>query len=261
MQLTLEPLTHPLLRGTRHGFFTRKGGASSGLYAGLNCGRGSADQTDAVAVNRTRVAEAMGVAPDRLLTLHQTHSADVITVTAATDLAALRAVRADALVTREPGLVLAVLTADCQPVLLADPAAGVIGAAHAGWKGTIAGVLEATVAAMRALGARDIRAVIGPAISQPAYEVDPEFMQDFIDRDPDFARFFASGPKGKPVFDLPGLGVDRLRAAGAEAVWSGHCTYGDPQRFFSYRRATHLGEPDYGRLISAISLAEPGTPT
>lgn len=255
MHLTLEILTHPLLAGTRHGFFTRKGGASSGLYAGLNCGRGSSDQSDAVAVNRARVAEAMGVAPARLVNLHQVHSPDVVTVTAATDLAALRVTHADALVTAEAGVALTVLTADCQPVLLADPAAGVIGAAHAGWKGTLAGVLEATVAAMRDLGARDIRAVVGPAISQRAYEVGEEVMDQFLAEDPENARFFAGGPNGRPLFDLPGMGVARLRAAGVEAEWSRHCTYSDPALFFSYRRATHRGEPDYGRLISAIAIA------
>ncbi|WP_162784815.1 peptidoglycan editing factor PgeF [Paracoccus suum] len=250
----LEILTHPLLGGARHGFFTRKGGASSGLYAGLNCGRGSDDQAQAVNVNRGRVADAMGVAPDHLVTLSQVHSADVVIVTAQTDLDALRTTRADAMVTTQPGIALGVLAADCQPVLLADPAAGVIGAAHAGWRGTQAGVLEATVAAMRDLGARDIRAVVGPCISQAAYEVGPEMMEAFTDDDPALSRFFAGGPNGRPMLDLPGMGVSRLRAAGGEAEWIGHCTYSDPERFFSYRRATHLGEPDYGRLISAITL-------
>jgi len=177
-----------------------------------------------------------------------------MTVTAATDLAALRTTPADALVTAQPGVALAVLSADCQPVLLADPAAGVIGAAHAGWKGSLSGVLEATVDAMRALGARDISAVIGPAISQSAYEVGDDFMQRFLDKDPDNHRFFAGGPNGRPMFDLPAFGLARLRAEGIEAEWSRHCTYADADRFFSYRRATHRGEPDYGRLISAIAL-------
>ncbi|WP_195759878.1 peptidoglycan editing factor PgeF [Paracoccus sp. S-4012] len=250
----LEILTHPLLDGVRHGFFTRKGGASSGLYAGLNCGRGSSDQSEAVAVNRARVAEAMGVAPERLVNLHQSHTANVVTVGPDTDLAALRGTPADALVTAEPGIALAVLTADCQPILLADRRAGVIGAVHAGWKGTLGGVIEAAVEAMRALGARDIGAVVGPTISQRAYEVGHELMEQFTDDDPDLARFFAGGPNGRPMFDLPGLGVARLRAAGVEAEWSRHCTYGDPERFFSYRRSTHREEPDYGRLISAIAL-------
>ena len=255
MHLTLEILTHPLLAGTRHGFFTRKGGASSGVYAGLNCGRGSSDQSNAVTLNRARVALAMGVAEDRLVTLHQVHSPAVVTVTGADDPAALRCREADALVTATPGLALAVLTADCLPVLLADAQAGVVGAAHAGWKGTLAGVLEATVAAMRALGAENISAAIGPGISQRAYEVGDELMDRFLADDPHNDRFFSGGPNGRPMFDLPGLGVARLRAAGVDAAWSRHCTYSDDERFFSFRRATHLGEPDYGRLISAISLA------
>lgn len=254
MQVMLETLTHPLLDGVRHGFFTRKGGASSGVYAGLNCGRGSSDQNDAVTANRARVAEAMDVPQDRLVTLYQVHSADVVTIDGDSDIEALRSRQADALVTAEPGVALAVLTADCQPVLLADAKAGVIGAAHAGWKGTRNGVLEATVEAMHALGARDIRAVVGPAISQAAYEVGFEVMESFTDDDPSLARFFSGGPNGRPMFDLPGMGVAKLRAAGVDAEWCRHCTYRDAERFFSYRRASHLGEPDYGRLISAIAL-------
>ena len=249
----LESVTSPIL-GVRHGFFTRRGGASSGLYAGLNCGRGSSDQREMVTINRARVAEAMGVPPDRLATVHQTHSDRVVTLRAGDDIGAPTTTDADALVTDVPGLAVAVLTADCQPVLLADPAAGVIGAAHAGWKGTRDGILGRTVDAMRALGARDIRAVIGPAISQRAYEVGPEVMEQFTDDDPRMARFFAGGPNGRPMFDLPAMGLAQLRDAGAEATWCGHCTYSDPDRFFSYRRSVHRGEPDYGRLISAIAL-------
>ena len=250
----MEILIHPLLAGTRHGFFTRKGGASSGVYAGLNCGRASADQLDAVALNRSRAALALDVAPDRLVSLHQVHSSTVVTVTEADDLAALRSREADALVTARPDIALAVLTADCLPVLLVDRQAGIVGAAHAGWKGTLAGVLEATVAAMRTLGASDISAVVGPAISQRAYEVGDELMDQFLADDPDNDRFFATGPNGRPMFDLPGLGVARLRAAGVDAEWLRHCTYSDRDLFFSFRRATHLAEPDYGRLISAIAL-------
>ncbi|SDE16368.1 conserved hypothetical protein [Paracoccus isoporae] len=254
MKLTLEILTHDLLAPVRHGFFTRKGGASTGLYTGLNCGRGSSDQRDVVETNRARVAEAMGVDAPALLTVHQVHSAEVVTVKAASDLAAIRETRADALVTATPGLALAVLTADCQPVLLADPAAGVIGAAHAGWKGALSGVLEATADAMRALGAGRIRAVIGPTISQRAYEVGWDFMEDVTADDPEAERFFAGGAGGKPMFDLPGYGLARLREAGVDAAWTGHCTYSDAERFFSYRRSTHRQEADYGRLISVISL-------
>ena len=252
--MTLEIITSPALAPLRHGFFTRKGGASSGIFQGLNCGAGSSDQAEAVKINRARVAEAMGVAPERLLNLHQVHSARVITVEA--PLPAPRP-RADAMVSATPGLALGVLSADCQPVLMADAAAGVIGAAHAGWRGTLAGVLEATVSAMEALGARRdrIRAVIGPCISQRAYEVGEEFLESFLAEDPAFSRFFANGRDGRYMFDLPGFGLFRLREAGVgEALWTGHCTYEDEARFFSYRRATHRGEADYGRMISAIAL-------
>jgi YfiH family protein len=161
------------------------------------------------------------------------------------------------MVTRTPGVVLGILTADCQPVLFADPEAGVIGAAHAGWRGALDGVLEATVAAMAALGARPerIRAVIGPTISQRAYEVGPEFLDRFRAEDPDSLRFFAAGAGDRLHFDLPGYGLARLRAAGiGHAEWTGHCTYADPARFFSFRRTTHAREADYGRLLSAITL-------
>lgn len=250
----LEILTHDLLGGVRHGFFTRKGGASSGVFAGLNCGRGSGDQRDVVATNRDRVAEAMGVGPERLAGVHQVHSADVVVVTEHDDISLINENRADAMVSTVPGVALSVLTADCQPVLFADPAAGVIGAAHAGWRGALGGVLEATVQAMRDLGAQNIRAVIGPTISQRAYEVGWDFMDEFTAEDPDYQRFFSNGPNEKPMFDLPSFGLMRLRAAGVEAAWTRHCTYSDPERFFSYRRSTHQGEADYGRLISAIAL-------
>ncbi|MFN3277675.1 MAG: peptidoglycan editing factor PgeF [Paracoccus hibiscisoli] len=254
MQTTLEILNHPLLSDVRHGFFTRKGGASSGLFAGLNCGRRSSDQREMVLVNRARVAGAMGVTAGLLATVKQVHSADVVTLRAGDDIEKVKEIKADGIVTARRDVALAVLTADCQPVLLADPAAGVVGACHAGWRGALAGVMEATVAAMRDLGAGQIRAVIGPSISQRAYEVSPEFMDEFLSDEPDNERFFAGGPAGRPMFDLPGYGLMRLRGAGVEAEWSRHCTYSDPARFFSYRRATHEGQPDYGRLISAIAL-------
>ena len=251
--MTLEILTSDSLAPLRHGFFTRRGGASSGVFSGLNCGLGSSDQTEIVTINRARVARAMEVAPDNLVTVHQVHSTDVVHVTAPlTDRP-----RADAMVTATPGLALGVLTADCQPVLFADPRAQVIGAAHAGWRGALDGVLEATVAAMEDLGATrdDITAVIGPSISQAAYEVGPEFIDDFITGDPDNARFFANGQDGRYHFDLPGFGLHRLRRAGVgHAEWTRHCTYADAARFYSYRRATHAGEADYGRLVSAIRL-------
>ena len=251
--MTLEILTSDLLVPVRHGFFTRRGGASSGIFAGLNCGRGSTDQSEAVAINRQRAATALGLAPEALAGVHQVHSADVVTLTSVPD----ATLRADALVTATPGLGLSVLTADCQPVLFADREAGVIGAAHAGWRGALHGVLEATVAAMVALGAeRDrISAVIGPTISQRAYEVGPEFLESFLAEDPAYDRFFAGGSGDRVHFDLPAFGLHRLREAGVRtAEWTRHCTYGDPERFFSFRRAVHRKEADYGRLLSAIRL-------
>lgn len=237
----------------RHGFFTRKGGASSGIFAGLNCGPGSTDQSDIVAINRARVAEAMNLPPPNLISLHQVHSARVVTLAAPPG----ARIQADAMVTATPGLGLAILTADCQPVLFADPKARVIGAAHAGWRGARDGVLEATLDAMEALGAHraNITAVIGPTISQGAYEVGPEFLETFTAVDPAAARFFAQGTDDRMQFDLPGYGLSRLRAAGvALAEWTRHCTYRDPERFYSFRRTTHAGEADYGRLISVIRL-------
>ncbi len=251
--MTLEILTADSLSPLRHGFFTRKGGASSGVFQGLNCGPGSSDQSEIVAINRARVASAMEVPTENLLTVHQVHSADVVTVDGPLDARP----RADAMVTATPGIALAVLTADCQPVLFADLRAGVIGAAHAGWRGALDGVLEATLDAMERLGARreDIHAVIGPSISQSAYEVGQEFLERFIDEDPDNQRFFINGEGDKYLFDLTGYGLHRLRQAGiANAEWTRHCTYTDAARFYSYRRTTHAGEADYGRLISAIRL-------
>jgi len=251
--MTLEILTAPALGDLRHGFFTRRGGASSGIFSGLNCGHGSTDLTEAVAVNRARVAAAMRVQPAQLIGVHQVHSAEVVTVTGPLTVAQ----RADALVTSVPGLALCILTADCQPVLFADTTAGVIGAAHAGWRGALGGILEAVLDAMEALGARRGRivAVIGPTISQRAYEVGPEFLAEFLAEDADNVRFFAGGTGDRMQFDLPGFSLHRLRQAGvAEAEWTRHCTYSDPARFYSYRRSVHAGEADYGRLISAIRL-------
>ncbi len=252
--MTLERITSASLAPLAHGFFTRKGGASSGIFAGLNCGPGSSDQAECVAINRTRAADDLGVAADALVTVHQVHSADVLCV--AGPVTGLRP-KADALVTATPGLALGVLTADCQPVLLADLRAGVIGAAHAGWKGALTGVLEATVGAMVSLGARRerIAAVIGPTISQRAYEVGPEFFERFLDADRDYGRFFSAGEGERMQFDLPAFGLHRLREAGVgQAEWTRHCTYSDPLRFYSYRRSVHESEADYGRLLSAIRL-------
>ncbi|WP_370301631.1 peptidoglycan editing factor PgeF [Pseudooceanicola sp.] len=251
--MTLEILTSPQLAPIRHGFFTRRGGASSGVFTGLNCGTGSSDQSEIVAINRARVAEAMEVSPEALVSVHQVHSADVATVDAPVPVKP----RADALVTATPGIALSVLTADCQPVLFADAQAQVIGAAHAGWRGALDGILEATLDAMEELGAEraNICAVIGPSISQRAYEVGPEFVDTFLMDDPENARFFAGGNGDRMQFDLPGFGLHRLRRAGVGAAeWTRHCTYSDADRFYSYRRSVHAREADYGRLISAIRL-------
>lgn len=248
----LEIITSPLIPNP-HGFFTRKGGASSGIFQGLNCGNGSSDQAEIVAINRARVAEAMGVEGDALVGVHQIHSADVVTVTGPT----AEKPQADGLVTNVAGVALTVLTADCQPVLFADPEAGVIGATHAGWRGAFEGVLEATLEQMVKLGAARarIRAVIGPTISQANYEVGQEFIDTFLTEDPANSRFFTHSPRGRYLFDLPSYGLYRLREAGVGAAeWTRHCTYADSERFFSYRRTTHAGEADYGRLISAIRL-------
>ncbi|MDG0990670.1 MAG: peptidoglycan editing factor PgeF [Yoonia sp.] len=251
--MTLDIIKDDLLADVTHGFFTRKGGASSGVFAGLNCGFGSSDQHDIVAINRSRVAEAMGGASTDMVGVHQIHSADVVTVTSPTS----DKPKADAMVTATAGITLSVLTADCQPVLFADTSAGVIGAAHAGWQGALDGVLENTIDAMVTLGAQrdNIVAVIGPCISQRAYEVGPEFAERFIDMDRDNARFFAQGDGDRMQFDLPTFGLARLRGAGIkDAAWTRHCTYADPSRFYSYRRSVHDEDVDYGRLIAAIRL-------
>jgi YfiH family protein len=251
--MTLEIITADALKEVRHGFFTRRCGASSGVFAGLNCGQGSSDQSEIVEINRGRVADAMAVAADDLVTVHQVHSAQVVQV----DAALPQRPKADAMVTATPGLALGILTADCQPVLFADHSAGVIGAAHAGWRGALDGVLEATLEAMEALGAQraDTLAVIGPTISQRAYEVGPEFLDAFMADDIDNQRFFANGQGDRYLFDLPAFGLHKLRSIGVgHAEWTRHCTYSDPDRFYSYRRTTHNGEADYGRLISVIRL-------
>lgn len=239
--------------GVPHGFLGRTGGASRGLHAGLNVGLGSADARTAVAANRARALAA--VAPGaKLVTLHQIHSAACVE---AGDWADDARPEADALVTDRPGLALGILTADCAPVLFADRAAGVIGAAHAGWKGALAGVLEATVAAMARLGAEPARivAAIGPAIGRASYEVGPEFRARFEAEDPASSPFFADGPAGRPHFDLAGYCRARLERAGvARVVDLGLDTCADPARFFSYRRATLAGAPDYGRQLSLVAL-------
>lgn len=251
-----SPILADGLRGLTHGFFTREGGVSEGVYATLNGGEGSADDARAVAENRARIAAHLGA--DTLVSLHQVHSDRVERVTGPWE---GPRPKADAMVTDRPGTGLAVLTADCAPVLLADREAGVVGAAHAGWKGALGGVLEAIADAMAAVGAQRERivAAVGPTISQRAYEVGPEFVERFIDEDRGYGRFFAGGRKDpagdRAMFDLPGFCLHRLREAGiGDAAWIGHCTYSDEARFFSYRRACHRGEEDYGRLVAAIAL-------
>ncbi len=251
--MTIEVITSDALARMRHGFFTRRGGASSGFFASLNCGFGSTDRKETVATNRKRVADTLGISPKRLATVHQVHSARAL----ATDTPFHVRPKADAMATATPGLGLAILTADCQPVLFADKAAHVIGAAHAGWRGALDGILEATVNAMEGLGARpaEISAVIGPSISQCAYEVGPEFLERFVDDDPGNTRFFANGQGDRYQFDLVGYSLQRLHNAGiGEVQWTGHCTYSDSDRFFSYRRSRHRNEPEYGRLMSVICL-------
>jgi YfiH family protein len=239
----------------RHGFFTRQGGVSTGIYAALNCGLGSNDDADHVAENRARAAASLGVGPADLVTCYQVHGIAVAEVEAPWTPG--NGPRADALVTRRRGLALGILTADCTPVLLADPKGGVIGAAHAGWKGAKAGVTDAVIAAMERLGAEreDIVAAIGPTIGPASYEVGQGFQDAFLADIPDAAPFFATPAGGKPHFDLPGFVAARLAAQGVTVIGrinADTCT--DPERFFSYRRSCHAAEPDYGRQLSAISL-------
>jgi YfiH family protein len=245
------------LPGIRHAFFTRHGGVSDGVYASLNGGLGSRDEAEKVGENRARMAARIGVAPGCLMTAYQVHSPDV--VVAETPWTREHAPRADAVVTCVAGLAVAVTTADCGPVLFADPQAGIVAAAHAGWKGALGGVLEATLETMERLGAERSRivAALGPTIRQPSYEVGPEFVSRFSAAAPEAECFFVSAPRnGHALFDLPGFIARRLARAGIGQVEDLQlCTYADPSRFFSYRRATHQAEPDYGRHISAIALA------
>ncbi len=244
-------------RPVRHAFFTRSGGVSQGVYASLNGGVGSDDRPAAVAENRARMAAALGVAPDRLLTPYQIHSPDVAVVES--PWTEQTRPRADALVTNTPGLAIGVSTADCGPLLFADSQAGVIGAAHAGWRGALTGVIEATLDAMESLGAdrTHVTVALGPTISQANYEVGPEFVERFLAANADNARFFTpSNRASHAMFDLPGYIAARAERAGiGDFEDLGLCTYAEPERFYSYRRMTQRGEPDYGRHISAITLA------
>jgi len=255
-----ERVTDPRLASIptlSHGFFTRRGGVSEGAYASLNCGIGSGDARDLVLANRARVAATLGVAPSHLATPYQVHGADI--VIAGEPWPPGEGPEADGIVTASVGLAIGVGTADCAPVLFADPEAGVVGAAHAGWGGAIKGIIEATVAAMASLGARPerISAAIGPAIAQRSYEVGPEFRERFLADDPANGRFFEpSGRHGHFRFDLTGHVVARLERLGLGAVsaMADLDTYSDGERFFSFRRTTHRGGGDYGRMISAIAL-------
>ena len=252
-------LTAPALAGAgvRHAFFTRQGGASTGLYSSLNGGTGSKDDPAAVAENRARMARVLGVTPDRLLVPFQVHSADAVAVTQPWP--AGERPRVDGIVTATRGLALGVTGADCGTILLADPGAGIVGAAHAGWGGALGGVLEATIAAMEHLGARRdaVIAALGPTIGPRSYEVGPEYRERFLAASDDHIRFFTPSAKaGHFMFNLPGFIGMRLERAGVASFENlGLDTYADPARFFSYRRSVHRGEADYGRLVSAIALA------
>jgi YfiH family protein len=256
MQVVAPSLS--VLPGIRHAFFTREGGVSSGIYGSLNGGVGSNDDPDHVRENRARMATAIGVAPQNFLTAYQVHSPDVVTVDAPWP--ADQRPRADAIVTQTPGIGIGVSSADCGPLLFADGEAGVIGAAHAGWRGAFHGVIEATLAAMQAIGAQRsrIRVALGPLIRQDDYEVGPEFIARFAAVDPDNMRFFEPAERsGHALFDLPSYIASRIARAGVGSFEDlGLSTYADPARFYSYRRTTQNGEPDYGRHINAIALAD-----
>ena len=250
--MSVEIIRARTLEGVAHGFLGRRGGVSTGIHAGLNVGLGSEDDADAVQANRRLAAEAV-LPGGTLVTLYQIHSADAVTVLGPID----GRPEGDALVTDRPGLALGILTADCAPVLLADRTGGVVGAAHAGWKGAIGGVTDAAIAAMEALGARRdrIAAAIGPCIARASYEVDESFIRRFGEHDPANERFFAPGRPGHYQFDLEAYVAHRLAAAGLTRIeLLGLDTYADADRFFSFRRATHRGEPGYGRQVSIIGL-------
>ena len=254
--MTVEMQTAKALSGIPHGFFGRKGGVSAGLYDGLNVGLGSDDDPLSVRENRDRAVEAV-LPGAKLVTLYQIHSDKVVTIAAETP--AEPRPRADAMVTDRPGILLGILTADCVPILFADAEAGVIGAAHSGWKGSLAGVMDETIKAMVELGARRdrIACAIGPCIAQKSYEVDDGFTERFINADPANERFFMDGKANHYQFDIEGYVAARLAGAGILRIEClGEDSYSQPERFFSYRRACHKGEQDYGRQISMIGLAQ-----
>ncbi len=251
--MTSDIVNSDLLDPDLHGFFTRKGGISTGDYESLNCGPGSSDAPDDVRANRGRVAAALGIKAENLVSLSQCHSNRVAEISQPPD----TPIRADGMVSQAPGLGLAILTADCAPILFSCPDCSVVGAAHAGWKGALGGVIEATLEAMIANGAErsQISAAVGPCISQSAYEVGPDYRDAFLAASPENGRFFAQGKSDRFHFDLPGFCMKRLRDAGViRASWTGHCTYANADRFFSYRRTVHQGRRDYGRLASVIRV-------
>jgi YfiH family protein len=255
MMVRAKALTLP---GIRHAFFTREGGVSGDVYRSLNGGTGSHDSATDVAENRARMAASLGVTPTRFLTAYQVHSPQVVAVD--TPWTSDARPRADAIVTRTPALAIGVTTADCGPILFADPQARVIGAAHAGWRGALTGVVEATVAAMEQLGAArgQIRAALGPMIRQANYEVGPDLIDRFAAEDPTSKPFFGAASRaGHAQFDLGGYVAARLRRAGVGQIEDlGLCTYADPALFYSYRRATHRAENDYGRHVNAIAIVD-----
>lgn len=246
------------ITSVRHGFFTRKGGVSEGLYSSLNAGLGSADNKIAVLQNRSRIAAYLGARDTGINTTYQIHSTTAVVVDKPLEFDRLP--RADALVTKTPGLAIGVLAADCAPVLFVDPVASVVAAAHAGWRGALDGILEATIATMEGIGAqrKNIIAAIGPCINQPAYEVGPEFYAKFEAANTDNAVFFSRAThSARPHFDLPGYIYHKLKSVPLASVeQQSPCTYQNESDFFSFRRTTHHGEPDYGRHISAIVLAQ-----
>ncbi|MBL4806338.1 MAG: peptidoglycan editing factor PgeF [Rhodobacteraceae bacterium] len=252
--MTLRFTKSDMLAETKHGFFHRGGGVSTGLYDSLNCSRGSNDIPDQIEQNRHLVAKQMGRAGDKIVTLTQIHSATVVTV----DNTRFSGPdpTADAMVTGRDDIILAVVTADCAPILFTDPKARIIGAAHAGWNGALNGIIAATIDAMEKIGAdrNNITAVIGPCISQQNYEVGQEFAKTFMDTDPDFSRFFINGEADKFYFDLPMFCLAQLRSEQIfDCEWVNECTYANEKKYFSFRRTTHRDEPDYGRQISVIT--------
>ena len=256
IQAQIQDRTLAGLNGVQHRFFTRRGGVSVGLYSSLNCGYGSGDSPDNVRENRRRAAATFALNESDLLTVHQIHSDEVLTV-GAERWTSPGAPKADAMVTDRPGVVLGIMAADCAPVLLADPEAQVVGAAHAGWRGALGGVVEATVSAMERLGARrdQLHAAIGPCIGRESYEVGPEFPAPFLAQDGANSVFFRPAPRaGHFLFDLAGYLVQRLARVGVKANATGHDTLRSTDDFFSYRRNTLDGVRDYGRGLSAIAL-------